>query len=130
MRSGVRLVVAAIVAMATLTAVLVGTLQSSVAFVGPAEMGPAMEGKRVQVEGIVHSLVVQEEYLSFVLMDDEGIGVTVSYLHRDQRPLTLENGRLAIAKGIYHDGVIEAHQVSVRAHEEPTLESHPAKGAS
>jgi cytochrome c-type biogenesis protein CcmE len=118
MRERRRLVMAAVVAGITLSMVFFGTWQSAVPFITPAQVGPSLEGSRLQVEGIVQNAQVSDEFLNFELTDGENARVPVVYRYRNQRPLTLENGRVAIAKGFYQEGILEAHQVSVRAHEE------------
>lgn len=118
MKPPLRLALALAVTFVAMTAVLLGTQQSAVPFISPGELNHSLGGKRVQVEGTVQRLVASEGSLRFALADGAGATVTVIYRLRDQRPLTLDEGRLAIAKGIYRDGVVEAQQVSVRAHEE------------
>ena len=103
---------------AAMTMVVIGTWQSSVPFVGAGDLGPEHEGQRVQVEGFVDELTPQGDHILLVLSDGEAATATVQYSYADQRPLTLEEGRVVVAKGLYEDGVVDAHQVSVRAHEE------------
>jgi cytochrome c-type biogenesis protein CcmE len=122
MRGRRRLVIAVIVAGITLTMVLFGTWQSAVPFISPADVDPSLAGRRLQVEGIVQNVQMSDEYLTFELSDGGEASVPVVYRYRDQRPLTLEDGRLVIAKGFYQDGILEAQQVSVRAHEETIVE--------
>ena len=113
-----RVAIAAVVTAAAMTMVGAGTWQSSVPFVGPGDLGPALDGQRVQVEGRVDALTPDRDELILEL-SDSGAGTTmVRYAYADQRPLTLEVGRIVVAKGLYADGVVDAHQVSVRAHEE------------
>lgn len=109
---------AAVVAGVTLSMVLFGTWQSAVPFISPADVEPSLDGSRLQLEGIVRNIEMSDEYLKFELSDGADASVAVVYRYRDQRPLTLEDGRLAIAKGFYQGGILEAQQVSVRAHEE------------
>jgi cytochrome c-type biogenesis protein CcmE len=118
MRRPGRLVMAAVVAGITLSMVLFGTWQSAVPFISPADVEPSLEGSRLQIEGLVENIEMSDEYLKFDLTDGMDAGVPVVYRYRDQRPLALENGRLAIAKGFYQDGILRAQQVSIRAHEE------------
>lgn len=119
MRRRTRLLVSGTVTVFAMTMVLIGTLESSVPFVGPADLGPGLEGKRLQVEGIVQGLTVGPDDLTFELSDGAGATVLVRYAYSGQRPLTLEDGRLVVAKGLYRQRVVEAYQVSVRAHEDP-----------
>jgi cytochrome c-type biogenesis protein CcmE len=113
----VRLLLASVIGFSAMSMVLLGTWQSSIPFISPADLGPSLEGKRVQVEGIVRALEPLGGNLSFELTDSGNATVAVSYRYRDGRPLALDEGRLAIAKGIYRGGLIEAQQVSIRAHE-------------
>lgn len=119
MKRRTRLLVSGTVTVFAMTMVLIGTLESSVPFVGPADLGPTLEGKRLQVEGIVQGLTVGPDDLTFELSDGAGATVLVRYAYSGQRPLTLEDGRLVVAKGLYRQRVVEAYQVSVRAHEDP-----------
>lgn len=119
MKRRTRLLVSGTVTVFAMTMVLIGTLESSVPFVGPADLGPTLEGKRLQVEGIVQGLTVGPDDLTFELSDGAGATVLVRYPYSGQRPLTLEEGRLVVAKGLYRQRVVEAYQVSVRAHEDP-----------
>ena len=112
-----RVVIAAVVTAAAMAMVLAGTWQSSVPFVGPGDLGPEHDGQRVQVEGRVEALSPDRDQLVLELSDG-GAAATVRYAYADRRPLTLEVGRIVVAKGLYAEGVIDAHQVSVRAHEE------------
>jgi cytochrome c-type biogenesis protein CcmE len=113
-----RVVTAAVVAAAAMTMVLLGTWQASVPFVGPGDLGSEFDGQRVQVEGRVDEFVAQHDRLVLELSSGDGARVIVHYPYADQRPLTLETGRIVVAKGLYAEGVVDAHQVSVRAHEE------------
>jgi cytochrome c-type biogenesis protein CcmE len=105
------------VTVVAMTMVLVGTFQASVPFVGPSDLSPEFEGRRVQVEGVVQTLTVTPDHLVLELADPAGATALVRYAYSGQRPLTIEEGRLVVAKGLYIEGVVEAHQVSVRAHE-------------
>lgn len=116
MSSRLRLVGATAIALLAMGAVLFGTLQSSVPFLAPGELGPSLNGRRVQVEGVVRALEADTQGLRFDLRDGAA-SVRVEYRYGAGRPLALEDGRLAIAKGIYRDGAIVANQVSIRAHE-------------
>jgi cytochrome c-type biogenesis protein CcmE len=98
--------------------VLIGTFQSSVPFVSPGDLTPDYEGRRVQVEGIVETMNVLPDHLLLELSDGSGATAVIRYDYEGQRPLTLTEGRLVVAKGLYRQGVIESHQVSVRAHDE------------
>ena len=111
-----RTAVAAAMAMAAMAMVVAGTFRASVPFVGPGDLGPELDGRRVQVEGRVEGLTSGVHELELRLADGNA-ATTVRYVYADQRPLTLEVGRIVVAKGLYRDGVVEAHQVSVRAHE-------------
>jgi cytochrome c-type biogenesis protein CcmE len=113
-----RLLLAGTVTVVAMTLVLVGTFQASTPFLAPADLSADHEGRRVQVEGIVQSLQVGSNQLVLELTDGTGATALVRYAYVGQRPLTLEEGRLVVAKGVYRDGVIESHQVSVRAHDE------------
>jgi cytochrome c-type biogenesis protein CcmE len=113
-----RLLVAAAMTVAAMTMVLIGTFQSSVPFVGPGDLGPEFDGRRVQVEGLVDRVTPRRDHLVLELSDGDAATVTVRYTYTDQRPLTLEVGRIVVAKGLYRKGVVDAHQVSVRAHSE------------
>jgi cytochrome c-type biogenesis protein CcmE len=113
----VRLVGATVIALAAMSLVLVGTLQSSVPFVSPADLDASLEGRRVQVEGLVRNLVPTPDGLLFDLTDGGSARVPVEYRYGAGRPLALDEGRLAVTKGIYRDGRIVAQQVSIRAHE-------------
>ena len=113
-----RLVLAGVVTVAALTMVLIGTFQASAPFVAPADLTPDLDGRRVGVEGIVATMTVQPDHLVLELTDDTGATVVVRYNYSGQRPVTLGEGRLVVAKGLYREGVVEAHQVSVRAHTE------------
>ena len=113
-----RLATAAVVTAGAMTLVLIGTWQSSVPFVGPDDLGPQLDGQRVQVEGLVEELTPRQGQLVLEITDGGSATATVRYAYPDQRPLTLEKGRVVVAKGLYHNGVINAHQVSVRAHVE------------
>lgn len=113
-----RVAVGGLVTAAAMTLVVIGTWQSSVPFIGPGALGPSLEGQRVQVEGRVEGLRSRPDHLTFELSDGGVATAAVRYAYADQRPLTLEEGRVVVAKGVYRDGVIDAHQVSVRAHEE------------
>jgi cytochrome c-type biogenesis protein CcmE len=113
-----RLVAAAVVTAAAMTMVIVGTWQSSVPFVGPGDLGPELDGQRVQVEGLVERLAPRHDHLILELSDGGATTATVRYAYADRRPLTLEEGRVVVAKGLYRKGVVDAHQVSVRAHEQ------------
>jgi len=113
----VRLVGATLIALLAMGTVLLGTLQSAVPFVSPAELDASLLGRRVQVEGLVRGLEPYADGLRFDLSDGMGAVVAVEYRYGAGRPLALDEGRLAIAKGVYRDGRIVAQQVSVRAHE-------------
>jgi cytochrome c-type biogenesis protein CcmE len=116
-RRPTRLVIAAVVTVVAMTMVLVGTFESSVPFIGPADLSPELEGRRLQVEGIVQTMTVETDHLLLELTDGTGATALVRYTFMGQRPLTVEEQRLVVAKGVYRGGVVEAHQVSVRAHE-------------
>jgi cytochrome c-type biogenesis protein CcmE len=116
-RRRTRHLVAAIVTMGAMTTVLIGTLESSVPFVSPGQLNADLDGRRVQVEGIVESITPQHDQLRLELSDGGSATVVVTYAYTEHRPLTLEAGRVVVAKGPYRDGVVEANQVSVRAHE-------------
>jgi cytochrome c-type biogenesis protein CcmE len=118
MRRRARYLISTAVTVAAMTMVVVGTLQSSVPFVGPADLDSTLDGRRVQVEGIVEAITPESDHLVITLTDKAAGTALVHYTYADQRPLTLEEGRLVVAKGLYRDGVVQAHQVSVRAHEE------------
>lgn len=111
-----RLLVASVISIGAMGMVLFGTWQSSIPFVSPAELSNDLDGQRVQVEGIVRGLEVNDGGLGFELTGGPA-SVPVSYRYSDGRPLTLEEGRVAVAKGIYSDGALQAQQVSIRAHE-------------
>ncbi|MBW6456256.1 MAG: cytochrome c maturation protein CcmE [Trueperaceae bacterium] len=117
MNPRVRLVGATLIALLAMGTVLLGTWQSAVPFVSPAELDASLLGRRVQVEGLVRGLEPYPEGLRFDLSDGMGAVVAVEYRYGAGRPLALDEGRLAIAKGVYRDGRIVAQQVSVRAHE-------------
>ena len=117
MSSRLRLVGATAIALLAMGAVLFGTLQSSVPFLAPGDLDPSLNGRRVQVEGVVRALEADTQGLRFDLRDGGAASVRVEYRYGAGRPLALEDGRLAIAKGIYRDGAIVANQVSIRAHE-------------
>jgi cytochrome c-type biogenesis protein CcmE len=57
------------------------------------------------------------------LSDGGDARAQVRYAYAGQRPITLEEGRLVVAKGVYSEGVVEAKQISVRAHETPEMPS-------
>jgi cytochrome c-type biogenesis protein CcmE len=116
-RGRARLIGASLVALAAMSMVLLGTLQSSVPFLSPGELTPSLEGRRVQVEGLVRNLAPSVDGLTFDLTDGGAASVAVQYRYGAGRPLALDDGRLAIAKGTYRDGAIVAQQVSIRAHE-------------
>lgn len=118
MRRRARVVVAAIVTAASMAMVLIGTLESSVPFVSPAELDAGLDGRRVQVEGVVEAIAPASEHLEIEVSDGGAATVTVQYAYTEQRPITLEAGRIVVAKGVYRDGVVEAGRVSVRAHEQ------------
>lgn len=113
-----RVVTASLVAAAAMAMVLVGTWQASVPFVGPGDLGPELDGQRVQVEGRIEDKAPRHDRLVLELSDGYAARAIVHYAYAGQRPLTLEAGRIVVAKGLYTEGVVEAHQVSVRAHEE------------
>jgi cytochrome c-type biogenesis protein CcmE len=113
----VRFVGATVIALAAMALVLAGTLQSSVPFLSPGDLDATHAGRRVQVEGIVRNLEPVPGGLHFELSDRDATPVRVEYRYGAGRPLALDEGRLAIAKGMYRDGRIDAQQVSVRAHE-------------
>ena len=118
MSRNTRVAVAAVVTAGAMAMVLVGTLQASVPFVGPDDLGPELDGRRVQVEGRVEALTAHSDHLVLELSGGGASTTTVRYTYADQRPLTLEVGRIVVAKGLYAEETIDAHQVSVRAHEE------------
>lgn len=109
--------IAAVVTVAAMTTVLVGTLQASVPFVAPGQLDSDLDGRRVQVEGLVDTVTPEHDHLRIELTDGAA-RVVVIYAYAEHRPLTLEAGRVVVAKGQYRDGVVEANQVSVRAHEQ------------
>ena len=109
--------IASVVTVVAMTMVLVGTFESSVPFIGPADLSPDLEGHRIQVEGIVQTMTVETDHLLLELTDGTGATAVVRYTFLGQRPLTIDEERLVVAKGIYRGGVVEADQVSVRAHE-------------
>lgn len=113
-----RLILAGTVTVVAMTLVLIGTFQASTPFVAPADLTADHEGRRVQVEGVVRSLEVGTDHLMLELTDGTGATAVVRYAYVGQRPLTLEEGRLVVAKGVYRGGVVESNQVSVRAHDE------------
>lgn len=113
-----RTALAGVVTAGAMALVLAGTWQASVPFVTPADLGPGLEDQRVQVEGVVEDLTAREGHLGFRLADGAGNAVPIRYVYEAQRPLTLEDGRIVVAKGRYESGSIDADQVSVRAHEE------------
>jgi cytochrome c-type biogenesis protein CcmE len=119
MRSRAGLVIAGLVAVAAMTMAVVSTLQSAVPFVGPSELTPELDGRRVQVEGVVVAMSPEGDRLVLILSDFDGTEALVHYSYTGPPPLALEEGRLVVAKGTYRQGVVEAHQVSVRAHETP-----------
>jgi cytochrome c-type biogenesis protein CcmE len=116
-RGRARLIGASLIALAAMSMVLLGTLQSSVPFLSPGELTPSFDGRRVQVEGLVHNLAPSADGVTFDLTDGGAASVAVQYRYGAGRPLALDVGRLAIAKGTYRDGMIVAQQVSIRAHE-------------
>jgi cytochrome c-type biogenesis protein CcmE len=124
-----RLVGASIVALAAMSMVLVGTVQSSVPFLSPADVDDSFGGRRIQVEGLVRDLEAVAGGLRFALSDGTA-AVAVDYRYGAGRPLALDVGRLAIAKGIYRDGVIVAQQVSIRAHEGVEGEANAHEGVA
>jgi cytochrome c-type biogenesis protein CcmE len=124
-----RLVGASIVALAAMSMVLVGTVQSSVPFLSPADVDDSFGGRRIQVEGLVRDLEPMVGGLRFALSDGTA-AVAVDYRYGAGRPLALDVGRLAIAKGIYRDGVIVAQQVSIRAHEGVAGEANAHEGVA
>jgi cytochrome c-type biogenesis protein CcmE len=117
MTSRGRLVGGTLVGLLAMSAVFVGTLQSAVPFISPAELGPELDGRRVQVEGLVRDLTPTGGGLRFALSDGNAASVAVEYRYGAGRPLALDDGRLAVAKGVYRQGTILAQQVSIRAHE-------------
>ena len=117
MNPRVRLVGATLIALLAMSTVLLGTWQSAVPFVSPAELDPSLLGRRVQVEGLVRGLEPFADGLRFELNDGLGAVVAVEYRYGAGRPLALDEGRLAVVKGIYRDDGIAAQQVSIRAHE-------------
>ena len=119
MRRRARYIVATTVSVAAMTSVLVGTLQASVPFVTPGQLDADLDGQRVQVEGIVEAITSEQDHLSLEVTDGGSATVVVTYAYTETRPLTLETGRVVVAKGQYLDGIVQANQVSVRAHEEP-----------
>ncbi len=118
MRRHRRNVLAAAVTVTAMATVLIGTLQSSVPFVSPGQLDDDLDGRRVQVEGVVASVVPGDDHVRLELSDGDAGTVSVSYAYSEHRPLTLEVGRIVVAKGQYRDGEVAATQVSVRAHEE------------
>jgi cytochrome c-type biogenesis protein CcmE len=112
-----RFLLLAAVTVAAMTMVLIGTFEASVPFVAPGDLTDEHEGRRVQVEGIVETMTVRPDHLLLELSDDGAATAQVRYAYAGQRPLTLEEGRLVVAKGVYREGVVEANQISVRAHE-------------
>jgi cytochrome c-type biogenesis protein CcmE len=117
-RREIRTGLAGLVTVVAMATVLVGTMQSSVPFVGPGELDAALEGRRVQLEGVVESITPEQDRLVIEVTGPGPAAATVSYAYAERRPLTLEPGRVVVAKGLYRDGVVEANQVSVRAHEQ------------
>ncbi len=117
MNPRVRLIGATLIALVAMGMVLLGTLQSTVPFLSPAELGPSLDGRRVQVEGLVHGLEPHPNGVRFGLSDGAAASVRVEYRYGAGRPLALDDGRLVVAKGIYREGTIVAQQVSIRAHE-------------
>jgi cytochrome c-type biogenesis protein CcmE len=121
-RRGIRLLVGGTIAVSAMGMALVGTLQSTVPFLTPSEVGSSLEGRRIQVEGIVVGLEATTGGLTFHVSDGRSV-VPVDYRYGAGRPLALENGRLAVVKGVFRDGIIVAQHVSIRAHEgvEPAM---------
>jgi cytochrome c-type biogenesis protein CcmE len=117
MRRRGRYLVAAVVTVAAMTTVLVGTLQASVPFVGPGQLDAGLDGRRVQVEGMVERVTLETDHLRLEVSDGSA-SVEVIYAYAEHRPLTLATGRIVVAKGQFRDGIVHANQVSVRAHEQ------------
>lgn len=118
MRRRTRNLAAAAVTATAMATVLIGTVQSSVPFVSPGQLDDDLDGRRVQVEGVVTYVDARDDHLRLELSDGDAAEVAVTYSYREHRPLTLEAGRIVVAKGEYSDGLVTATQVSVRAHEE------------
>jgi cytochrome c-type biogenesis protein CcmE len=118
MRGKWRLAAALLIAVLLMAVVLVDIRQAAVPFLSPSQLNESLQGQRLQVEGIVARIEQYGELLRIELTDGAAAGVTVLYRAGSQRPLTLEKGRLVVARGIYRNGVLTAERVAVRAHEE------------
>lgn len=91
------------------------TMSASTEFVTPTTLSENdYEGEWVNLEGSVENLDTSGESTTFDVTDGN-YSVTVTY--DGTLPDTMQEGRIAVAKGRYDGDRLVANQLSVRAHE-------------
>lgn len=91
------------------------TMSATTEFVTPTNLAQEdHEGNWVNLEGSVKNLETDGNRATFEVTDGN---TSIPVVYEGTMPDTLQNGRIAVAKGVYRDGELVADDLSVRAHE-------------